>query len=308
MSSLPLGARHLHDPLRPPAPPGMGRGFAFALIAHAALLAALSAGVSWRTQDPPAFEAELWSAVPQAAAPKLVEPEPEPEPPKPEPKPEPKVQQPSPEELQAERDAEIAIAKAKEKKKLEEERRRLAELEAERKKQQALKEKEKLEREREKQLQAKREAEDKLKKEKLDKQLKDKQAKAEEAKREAKLEAQRQENLRRIQGMAGASGGPSATGTALKSSGPSASYGGRIKARVRPNIIYTDIPVGNPVAEVEVRTLPSGQIVASKLLKSSGDAEWDKAVLRAIDKTETLPRDTDGRVPPVLVISFQPRE
>lgn len=304
MSSLPLGARHLHDPLRPPAPPGMGRGFAFALIAHAALLAALSAGVSWRTQDPPAFEAELWSAVPQAAAPKLVEPEPEPEPPKPEPK----VQQPSPEELQAERDAEIAIAKAKEKKKLEAERQRLAELEAERKKQLALKEKEKLEREREKQLQAKREAEDKLKKEKLDKQLKDKQAKAEEAKREAKLEAQRQENLRRIQGMAGASGGPSATGTALKSSGPSASYGGRIKARVRPNIIYTDAPSGNPVAEVEVRTAPDGTIIARKLLKPSGDAEWDKAVLRAIDKTETLPRDTDGRVPPVLVISFQPRE
>ncbi len=246
--------------------------------------------------------------MPQAAAPKLVEPEPVPEPPKPEPKPEPKVQQPSPEELQAERDAEIAIAKAKEKKKLEAERQRLAELEAERKKQLTLKEKEKLEREREKQLQAKREAEDKFKKEKLDKQLKDKQAKAEEAKREAKLEAQRQENLRRIQGMAGASGGPSATGTALKSSGPSASYGGRIKARIRPNIIYTDMPAGNPVAEVEVRTLPSGQIVASKLLKSSGDAEWDKAVLRAIDKTETLPRDTDGRVPPVLVISFQPRE
>jgi len=304
MSSLPLGASHLNDPLRPPAPPGMGRGFAFALIAHAALLAALSAGVSWRTQDPQAFEAELWSAVPQAAAPKLLEPEPEPEPPKPEPKPEPKVQQPSPEELQAEREAEIAIAKAKEKKKLDAERQRLAELEAERKKQLALKEK----LERDKQAQAKREAEDKLKKEKQDKQLKEKQAKAEDAKREAKLEAQRQENLRRIQGMAGASGGPGATGTALKSSGPSASYGGRIKARIRPNIIYTDMPAGNPVAEVEVRTLPSGQIVASKLLKPSGDAEWDKAVLRAIDKTETLPRDTDGRVPPVLVISFQPRE
>jgi len=57
-----------------------------------------------------------------------------------------------------------------------------------------------------------------------------------------------------------------------------------------------------------VRTLPSGQIVASKLLKASGDAEWDKAVLRAIEKTGTLPRDTDGRVPPLLVISFQPRE
>ena len=45
-----------------------------------------------------------------------------------------------------------------------------------------------------------------------------------------------------------------------------------------------------------------------KLIKLSGDAEWDKAVLRAVDKTETLPRDVDGRVPSLLVISFQPRE
>jgi len=331
MSTLPLGALRPQDPLRPPAAPGMGRGFAFALLAHAALLAALSAGVSWRSQPTPAFEAELWSAVPQAAAPKAQEVEPEPPAPEPEP-----VQRPAPappppppaENPQLQRDAEIAVAKLREQKlKKQQEAERLAELEEERKKQRALKdklererlaklEKDKLEREkkerekqerekqeREKQeakLDAKREAEAKLKK--------DKQAKAEEAQRTAKLEAQRQENLRRIQGMAGASGGPEATGSALKSSGPSASYGGRIKARIRPNIIYTDMPSGNPVAEVEVRTLPSGQIVASKLLKASGDAEWDKAVLRAIEKTGTLPRDTDGRVPPLLVISFQPRE
>jgi colicin import membrane protein len=31
-------------------------------------------------------------------------------------------------------------------------------------------------------------------------------------------------------------------------------------------------------------------------------------VLRAIDRTDTLPRDTDGRVPPTLVISFRPRD
>jgi colicin import membrane protein len=114
--------------------------------------------------------------------------------------------------------------------------------------------------------------------------------------------------LRRIQGMAGASGGPNATGTALQSSGPTAGYGGRIKAVIRPNIIYNDSPAGNPVAEVEVRAAPGGNILSRKLLKSSGDAEWDKAVLRAIDRTETLPRDVDGRVPAVLVISFQPRE
>ena len=35
---------------------------------------------------------------------------------------------------------------------------------------------------------------------------------------------------------------------------------------------------------------------------------WDEAVLRAITKTEMLPRDTDGRVPSPLVISFRPKD
>ncbi|WP_310388910.1 cell envelope integrity protein TolA [Roseateles sp.] len=286
------------DPLRPPETPLLGRGLAFAIVAHALLVLALSAGVNWRTQAPPAFEAELWSAVPQAAAPKeVIPPTPQAEPEvvkKPTPKP-----QPVEDTAQAERDAEIAIARDR-KKKL------AAELELERKKREALDAKAKLEQELK---------DEKLKQAKLDKDKKDKQLKQDkelqakqDAKQEAKQEAQRQEHLRRIQGMAGASGAPNATGTALRSSGPSASYGGRIKASIRPNIIFTDTPTGNPVAEVEVRVAPDGNIISRKLLKPSGDAEWDKAVLRAIDKTEKLPRDVDGRVPPVLVISFQPLE
>lgn len=314
----------------------MGRGIAFALAAHALLVLALSAGVHWRTSQPPAYEAELWSAVPQAAAPReVIPPAPEPEP-----EPEPVLQTPAktappppppPEVAQAERDAEIAIAKARDKKK-ELELKRVAD-EAERKKtlakEQALKDKlerEKLEKQEKRAADDKREAQDKLDKQnkvkedklkadklkadelKKDRLEKAKQEKAADDKREARLEGQRQENLRRIQGMAGASGGPNATGTALQSSGPTAGYGGRIKAVIRPNIIYNDSPAGNPVAEVEVRAAPGGNILSRKLLKSSGDAEWDKAVLRAIDRTETLPRDVDGRVPAVLVISFQPRE
>jgi colicin import membrane protein len=42
------------------------------------------------------------------------------------------------------------------------------------------------------------------------------------------------------------------------------------------------------------------------LVKRSGHPDWDEAVLRAIDRTSSLPRDTDGRVPPVLLISFRP--
>lgn len=303
----------VQDPLRPPAAPGLGRGFGFAVIAHAALLAALSAGVSWRSETTPAFEAELWSAVPQAAAPKEQlppEPEPEAEPIKPPPKPV-VAPPPPPPDLQAERDAEIAIAKAKEKKKKDElEAKRLAELEAQRKKD---KEREKAERERLEKLEklAKQEKLEKQEKQaKLAKEAKEAEAKKlkESAAATAKAEAQRQENLRRIQGLAGASGAPDSRGTALQSSGPSANYAGRIKARIRPNIIYPETGVANPIAEVEVRTAPDGNIIARKLLKPSGDNDWDNAVLRAIDKTETLPRDTDGRVPSVLVISFKPRE
>jgi len=148
---------------------------------------------------------------------------------------------------------------------------------------------------------------DKLKQDLADK-AKREQIKKQEALQAKQLEAQRQKNLQRIAGLAGASGGPSATGTALKSAGPSASYAGRIKARIKPNIVFTEDINGNPTAEVEVRTAPEGSIIGRKLLKSSGNKAWDDAVLRAIDKTEALPRDTDGRVPPVLVISFRPKD
>ena len=109
-------------------------------------------------------------------------------------------------------------------------------------------------------------------------------------------------------GMAGATGSPGSAGTALQSSGPSATYAGRIKAAIRPNIIYTASSGSNPQAEVEVRCAPDGKIISSRLTKPSGDADWDRAVLRAIERTDRLPRDTDGRVPPVLVISFKPND
>ena len=53
---------------------------------------------------------------------------------------------------------------------------------------------------------------------------------------------------------------------------------------------------------------PDGRITGSKLTKSSGSKVWDDAVLKAIAKTEILPRDVDGRVPPLLLITFRPRE
>ena len=119
-------------------------------------------------------------------------------------------------------------------------------------------------------------------------------------------EALRKEQMQRMQGMAGASGGPNATGTALKSSGPSASYAGRLVGRIKPNITYPGDMIGNPRAEVEVRVAADGTITSRRIVQSSGNKAWDDAVLRAIDKTEILPKDTDGRVPPLIGLGFRP--
>jgi colicin import membrane protein len=107
---------------------------------------------------------------------------------------------------------------------------------------------------------------------------------------------------------AGSSDDPAATGNAARTAGPSSGYAGRIKARIKPNIVLASSLDGNPAATVEVRVAPDGTIVGRKLVKSSGSSLWDETVLRAIDKTEVLPKDVDGRVPPTIEIAFRPRD
>jgi colicin import membrane protein len=57
-----------------------------------------------------------------------------------------------------------------------------------------------------------------------------------------------------------------------------------------------------------VRMAPDGTITSRKVVKPSGVKSWDDAVLRALDKTEVLPRDVDGRVHTPLVLVFKLRD
>jgi colicin import membrane protein len=125
--------------------------------------------------------------------------------------------------------------------------------------------------------------------------------------REREREALRQENIQRMLGLAGA-GKNNDKGQADRSAAPSAAYAGLVKARIKPNIVFGEDVTGNPRAEIEVRAAPEGTIIARKIVKSSGVKAWDDAVLRAIDRTDTLPRDTDGRVPSALIIGFTPKD
>ena len=276
----------------------MGRGALLALGVHALLVVALAVAVNWRSQTPQTFSAELWSATPQVAAPRAVEstPAPPPPPPPPPPAPTPRVATPAPPPTV---DPQIAIDKARQEK--EKADRLRAEREKAEREKLAKAEKEKAEREkaeRDRQAAAKAKAEAQAKREEQER--RDKQAE------EQRLAKQREDNLKRMMGQAGATGAPGSTGTALKDAAPSASYAGKLIARIKPNILLTDTISGNPAADVEVRASATGTILSRRLVKSSGNKDWDDAVLRAIDRTGELPRDTDGRVPPVLVITFTP--
>lgn len=272
----------------PPPQPGLLRGMLFAVAAHLLLLLAFTWGLQWkRDSQDTAAEAELWSSLPQQAAPQEVAPPPPP--------PTVPVQREEPRPEPKQREADIAVEREKQRKQREAEARREAEedkREQQRKKAEAeRKEKEELK----KQEQARLAAENRKKED---------EKKRREQQQEARLKQMREENLKRMQGMAG--GSPSSsTGTAAQSSGPSAGWAGRVRARVKPNIVFTDDVAGNPTAEVALRLAPDGTIVSRTITKSSGVKAWDEAVLRALDKTETLPRDTDGRVPQAGTMVFR---
>ena len=125
-------------------------------------------------------------------------------------------------------------------------------------------------------------------------------------------EQRRQEQIKRLKGLGEASTGPTDKASAAKASAPSGTYLGRLRARVRPNITFADSQLqavkGNPEAEVEVVCSPTGEILGKKLTRSSGNPAWDEAVMNAIEKTGTLPRDENGNMPPKISFGFRPRD
>jgi colicin import membrane protein len=191
---------------------------------------------------------------------------------------------------QQQKKLEAARKAAQEKKEQEAKERERAEEEAERKKEQQQK---LAEAKKKQEAEAKKEAEAAKKKEA-------------EAKAAAQAAADRAATLKRMQAMAGTGG----EGNAARSSGPSGSYGGKVAAAVRPNVVFPEAELvnGNPGAEFDVRLAPDGTIVGTPaLVKSSGLSNWDEAALRALQKTEKLPRDVDGTVPPRLIVTLRPK-
>jgi colicin import membrane protein len=88
-----------------------------------------------------------------------------------------------------------------------------------------------------------------------------------------------------------------------------ADYIGKIRAKIKGNIVLPPDIKGNPEAIFDVVQLPSGEILSVKLKKSSGLAAYDNAVERAILKSSPLPKPEQGDLfSRGLELKFRPLE
>lgn len=249
------------------------KSLALAFGVHLALVVALFVGVQWKSRPPAAVEVELWSNVPAPRPapppPPEVKPEPKPEPPKPEPKMEPRPE-PRPE-------PKPDIAVKDDKKKKEEPKKPVPPKKEEVKKPEPPRPS-------------------------FDEELKREQKQLEQQKRLA-AQAARAEAEARALNEARAEQLAAARSRGL------ADYAGKIRGKIRGNIVLPQGIQGNPEAVFAVTQLPSGEVIDVRMKKSSGNANLDAAIERAILKSSPLPKpDQPELFQRVLEIKYRPFE
>lgn len=247
------------------------RAFTFSLIAHLGLLAFLMIGISWNNSTSSGVEVELWDSAPQVQTP-----------------PEPELKTELKEEA-----ADIAIKKKK--------------VDKEPPKKEVVKEKPKAVK-----LPPPKEKE-KPKKEDPPKKVEVPKAQSPaETKANAAAEKARADQLARLRAAAGAEGGSGGTVGSGVGGGGNAPPGwtDKVIKKVRPLIVFNPESVsGNPAAVILVTLAPDGAILSTSIQSSSGNAGWDRAVLLALSRAESLPKDDNGKIPQREVkLTFKPKD
>jgi colicin import membrane protein len=133
-----------------------------------------------------------------------------------------------------------------------------------------------------------------------------------ETKANAAAEKVRADQLARLRAAAGAEGGSGGTSGSGVGGGGNAPPGwtDKVIKKVKPLIVFNPESIaGNPAAVVKVNLAPDGAILSTDLLSSSGNAGWDRAVLLALTRAETLPKDDNGKIPQREVkLTFKPKD
>ncbi|MFM0266525.1 cell envelope integrity protein TolA [Paraburkholderia sediminicola] len=321
-------------PLQPPRERGTWRAFVFALVMHALLGFFLYHGIQWQNSTPAGAEAELWTEVPDSAIPRPPPPPPvpvAPAPPLPDEQADIALQEKKRQQQEAARQAQLAEQLRQQKLQ--------AQQEAEAKRQQQLaadQAAQKAAAAKQKQLQQQQQQQaDKLKQQQLADQQKQQQqeqqkqadadaqkkadaqkaakakAQADAATQAKKLDAERRARLAQMQGSAGA---PGSTGNGLAKSGTGSGSGGtatspgyadKVRRVVRPNISWGGETEGLETV-ISVRCSPTGTLLDAQISRSSGNSAWDDAALRAVQRSNPMPQDIDGKTPTSFKITLRP--
>ncbi|OYY21201.1 MULTISPECIES: energy transducer TonB [unclassified Polynucleobacter] len=246
------------------------RAFSFSLAAHLGLLAFLVIGISWNNSTPSGVEVELWDASQQVETPVV-----------------PEIKTEMKEEA-----ADIAIKKKK--------------VEKEPPKKEVVKETPKPV------TPTKPTPPKEKEKEKPKKPETPKAATPPETKANAAAEKVRADQLARLRAAAGAEGGSGGTSGSGVGGGGNAPPGwtDKVVKKVKPLIVFNPESIsGNPAAVVKVNLAPDGAILSTDLVTSSGNTGWDRAVLLALTRAESLPKDDNGKIPQREVkLTFKPKD
>ena len=246
------------------------RALTFSLIVHLGLVAFLVIGISWNNSTPSGVEVELWDSAPQVQIP-----------------PEPELKTVIKEEA-----ADIAV-----KKKI---------VEKEPPKKEVVKETPKV-------VKPPPKEQEKPKKEELPKKAEAPKAPSPaETKANAATEKVRADQLARLRAAAGAEGGSGgAVGSGVGGGGNAPpGWTDKVIKKVKPLIVFNAESVsGNPAAVIQVVLAPDGAILSTSVLTSSGNTSWDRAVLLALSRAESLPKDDNGKIPQREVkLTFKPKD
>lgn len=322
-------------PLQPPRERGTGRAIALAIVMHLLLGYFLYHGIQWQNSTPEGAEAELWTAVPDTTLPQPVPTPPvrvAPTPPvndeeadialqekkrKQEEARQAQLAEQQRQKLQAQQDAEAA---AKRQQQLAaQQAAQLAQqkaADAKQKQQQADKLRQQQLAEQQKQQQLEQQKEDQQKQAQADAKKKADADKAAKAKAQAdaqakKLDQERRARLAQMQGLAGGEGSSgnglakSGTGSGAGGTAASAGYAEKVQRRVRPNIVWAGDTQGLETV-VSVRCSPTGTLLSATVTRGSGNAQWDDAALRAVQRSDPMPLDTNGKAPSSFTITLRP--
>ena len=133
-----------------------------------------------------------------------------------------------------------------------------------------------------------------------------------ETKANAAADKVRADQLARLRAAAGAEGGSGGTSGSGVGGGGNAPPGwtDKVVKKVKPLIVFNPESIGgNPAAVVKVNLAPDGAILSTDLVTSSGNAGWDRAVLLALTRAESLPKDDNGKIPQREVkLTFKPKD